>query len=67
MSSSERAHVQVDRNVCVGSGTCVMVDPDHFELVDGKAQAVQGPLEVTEELGDAILDCPVRAIERSDA
>lgn len=67
MSTGEHAHVQVDREVCVGSGTCVMVDPDHFELVDGKAHAAEGPLEMTEDLADAILDCPVQAIQRSGA
>jgi ferredoxin len=66
MSELQHARVRVDTNLCVGSGTCAMVDPQHFELVDGKARASEGTLEVTEDLADAILDCPVQAISRSD-
>ncbi len=64
MSDVERVRVSVDTVTCVGSGTCAMVDPQHFELVDGKARVSAGPLVVTEDLEDAILDCPVSAITR---
>lgn len=57
-----RVEVHVDETVCVGSGTCVMIDPDHFELVDGKSKAPDEPVAETEDLRDAVLDCPVQAI-----
>ena len=66
MSDSERTRVRIDTDVCVGSGTCAMVDPEHFEVVDGKARVADEPLEVTEDLADAVLDCPVMAISRVD-
>jgi len=62
VESQNRVQVRVDHDVCVGSGTCAMVDPDHFELVDGTAHAPRGAVEETEELADAVLDCPVQAI-----
>lgn len=70
MSDNEQApegqvQVRVDAHACVGSGTCAMVDPEHFELVDGKARATSGAVEMTEDLEDAILDCPVQAIMRT--
>lgn len=66
MSDIQHTRVRVDTETCVGSGTCAMVDPHHFEIVDGKGRATDGPLDVTEDLEDAILDCPVQAILRSD-
>lgn len=62
MSDSDLVQVRVDEEVCVGSGTCVMVDPAHFTLVDGKGRAPGEPVERTEDLEDAVLDCPVQAI-----
>ncbi|MCD9198940.1 ferredoxin [Aeromicrobium wangtongii] len=62
MSGSDKVWARVDEQVCVGSGTCAMVDPAHFSLVDGKGRATNEPVERTEELDDAILDCPVQAI-----
>lgn len=62
MSDSSKVHVRVDEEVCVGSGTCAMVDPDHFSLVDGKGRATGEAVAPTEDLDDAVLDCPVQAI-----
>lgn len=59
--------VDVDTNVCVGSGTCAMMDPEHFRLVDGKAHVVTEEVTLTEELDDAVLDCPVQALRLRDA
>lgn len=67
MESSTKVQVRVDTGTCVGSGTCAMVDPEHFTLVDGKSRVSSDPLEHTEELEDAILDCPVQAISSSPA
>jgi ferredoxin len=54
MATANRVRVRIDAETCVGSGTCAMVDPDHFQLVDGKGR-------------DAVLDCPVQAIVREPA
>ena len=62
-----RVRVRVDEDICVGSGTCAMLDPEHFELVDGKGRAVDEPVTETEDLADAVLDCPVQAIRRAQA
>lgn len=62
MEITEQVQVRVDESVCVGSGTCAMVDPDHFRLVDGKGRGPEGAVDPTEELEDAVLDCPVQAI-----
>ena len=59
---SNRVRIDVDANACVGSGTCEMIDPEHFRLVDGKAQAVVDEVVTSEELDDAVADCPVRAL-----
>ncbi|NYG57176.1 ferredoxin [Nocardioides daedukensis] len=55
-------HVDVDTNACVGSGTCAMIDPEHFSVVDGKAQVVAERVPATEDLEDAVADCPVQAL-----
>ncbi|MBC9734305.1 ferredoxin [Nocardioides marmotae] len=62
-----RVTVEVDTTTCVGSGTCAMVDPEHFSVVDGKARVVPGELVATEDLEDAVLDCPVQALRLGDA
>jgi ferredoxin len=59
---SERVRVAVDPARCVGSGTCVGIAPDHFELHGGVAQPRQATVVRSEELLDAVDSCPVAAI-----
>ncbi|MDP9821913.1 ferredoxin [Nocardioides massiliensis] len=68
MTDSASVHVEVDTDACVGSGTCAMIDPLHFQLIDGKAVVTAGePLTLTDELDDALLSCPVEALRSTVA
>ena len=59
--------VVVDRNLCVGSGSCELIDPDIFKLDrDGKSRAVDSPVEETASLVEAIESCPTGAISAVD-
>ena len=64
MSRAIIVSVVVNAELCVGSGTCAMLDPDHFEIVDGKSRVTSGRLTLTDELDEAIQDCPMQAIRR---
>lgn len=56
--------VTVDRNLCIGAGSCVAVAPKAFAL-DGEAKAIVLPT-VNEETDETLLEsakaCPVAAI-----
>ncbi len=56
--------VKVDRDLCIGAGSCVAVAPKAFAL-DNEAKAVILPT-VSEESDDTLLEaaksCPVAAI-----
>ena len=66
----------LDREACIGAGSCVAVDPEHWELVDdGKADLLGGEqsednaihsMKFTEEqlelMKDSAESCPVLAI-----
>lgn len=63
-----RYQIQVDRDVCQGSGMCVGMAPEHFELADGYRSR---PLVQTVDADDTLLDvaecCPTEAIKIIDA
>lgn len=58
--------VVVDKNKCLGCGTCVALCPEIFELgEDGKARVKQKNQETEKlknEIQEAIEACPVQAI-----
>ena len=60
--------VIVDRNVCIGSATCVVISPDAFELdSEGISTVKKDALKVDEEtLLRAAKSCPVQAISVFD-
>ena len=70
--------VKVDENLCIGSGSCIVLASEFFELDDeGKAQITQGKIkgkEVTldinskdrKKLLDAARACPTQAISIVD-
>lgn len=66
---SKKIHkIVVDRGVCIGAGTCVIVSPDGFEL-DGENIAVvkSGARELDDEqLLMAAQSCPTSAIALYD-
>ncbi|MGP4016350.1 ferredoxin [Saccharopolyspora sp. 5N708] len=54
--------IEVDSNACIGSGMCVGVAPEHFDLVDGFSCAKQATADPADEVVDAAESCPVEAI-----
>lgn len=60
--SEGRWQLQVDRDLCIGSGMCAGTAPDHFELVDGLSRPTSEDIEPTDTVLDAAESCPVEAI-----
>ena len=59
--------INIDKNLCIGCGTCVSIAPKSFKLnVDGKAETVE-PMEDEEKvIKEAIDSCPVAAIKSTE-
>ena len=54
---------KVDKEKCIGCGTCTMVAEKSFKLGDdGKAEAIQPAGDPEEKLQEAVDSCPVQAI-----
>ena len=53
--------IKIDKEKCIGCGSCEAVCPKTFEMLDGKAVVKQQPKELTceKEVQDI---CPVQAI-----
>jgi ferredoxin len=59
--------LNIDKNLCIGCGTCVTIAPKTFKLeIDGKAEVVVPPKDKEEVIKEAIDSCPVNAIESTD-
>ena len=55
--------VEIDRDVCMGSGNCVFEAPGAFELDDDMIAVVADPAAAPEhQVVDAARKCPTRAI-----
>ncbi|MBA3300527.1 MAG: ferredoxin [Thermoleophilaceae bacterium] len=55
--------IEVDRDLCIGSGDCVDTAPAVFELDDdGKAVVLDPDGAPEDEVVDAARNCPVTAI-----
>jgi ferredoxin len=57
--------VEVDRERCLGSGSCEMLAPDLFEVGDDGIVAVLRPLDGDADRAlaeDAVQACPTRAL-----
>ncbi|TQN41618.1 ferredoxin [Blastococcus colisei] len=57
--------IAVDRERCVGSGTCEVLAPDVFEVDDEGALVVHRPEpagDEVDEVEDAVQACPTRAL-----
>jgi len=53
----------VDRQTCIGCGTCIVIAPKTFKLgKDGKAEVIKPPGDDEEKIKEAIEACPVEAI-----
>ncbi|HEV2076071.1 MAG TPA: ferredoxin [Thermoleophilaceae bacterium] len=63
LSSRNRIRIEVDRDLCIGSGDCVATQPDVFDLDDeGKAVVLDPDGADTEGIVEAAQNCPVTAI-----
>ncbi len=55
--------IEVDRDLCIGSGDCVDSAPEVFELdVEDKARVIDPDGAPTDEVIEAAGNCPVTAI-----
>lgn len=63
LSQANRIRVEVDRDLCIGSGDCVATEPDVFELDDeGKAVVIDADAAPVDDVVEAARNCPVTAI-----
>ncbi|RBY86488.1 ferredoxin [Blastococcus sp. TF02A-30] len=63
------SRIEVDRDRCVGSGTCEALAPDVFEVDDDGVLVVHREEPGEEELDDvrdAVQACPTRALALAD-
>jgi ferredoxin len=63
------SRVEVDRDRCVGSGTCEALAPAVFEVDDDGVLAVLRPAPAEDQLADvreAVQACPTRALALTD-
>jgi ferredoxin len=63
------SRIEVDRDRCVGSGTCEALAPDIFEVGDDGVLVVLRPEPGEDELSDvrdAVQACPTRALTLLD-
>ena len=61
--------VEVDRERCVGSGTCELLAPDVFEVGDEGVVAVLRPEPEGDDVDlvrDAVTACPTQALRLAD-
>ena len=57
----------IDKNLCIGCGTCVSIAPGSFKLEDdGKAEVIEPIGDDQAKIQEAIDSCPVSAIKSAD-
>lgn len=56
--------ILLDQNKCIGCNTCVLMDPETFEMdtTTYKAKVKKQPATVTDAVKSALESCPVGAI-----
>jgi len=61
------AILKIDKDKCIGCGTCVSLYPDLFEMgADGKAQIIDSKKDIDESKVETIVaSCPMAAIKKS--
>lgn len=63
LSALNRIRIEVDRDLCIGSGDCVDSQPDVFALDDeGKAFVLDTDAAMVDDVVEAARNCPVTAI-----
>lgn len=59
--------IKLDKDKCIGCGTCVAIAPKTFKLeADGKAEVIEPPRDDKATIKEAVDSCPVDAIELAD-
>lgn len=62
--SADLVHVTVDPQLCMGSGTCIAVAPDLFEIsAGGTSEPRAVAVEPSDRLTMAVNRCPTGAIQ----
>ncbi|MFF1924911.1 ferredoxin [Streptomyces sp. NPDC058221] len=64
--SPAKWHIEVDDELCVGSGVCTGYAPQVFDLVDGVSAPGSPETEAGPEILLAAKACPVQAIRVTD-
>lgn len=54
--------VSIDKDLCIGAGTCIAIAPADFQLVDQKAVFLEGGETSEETMLMAAQSCPVKAV-----
>lgn len=54
--------VKVDKDLCIGCGTCSSMCPKVFKIVDGKSTVINETGDTPENIKAAADACPTRAI-----
>jgi ferredoxin len=63
LSTINGIRIEVDRDLCIGSGDCVASQPDVFALDDdGKAYVLDPDAAEVDDIVEAASNCPVTAI-----
>ena len=63
LSPHNRISIEVDRDLCIGSGDCVASEPAVFALDDeGKAIVLDADAAEIDDIVEAARNCPVTAI-----
>lgn len=53
----------IDKNICIGCGTCAAISPKVFKMSDdGKAEVADQKADTEENIQNSIDSCPVQAI-----
>ena len=57
--------LKIDKDKCIGCGTCVSLYPDFFEMgTDGKARIANGIKDIDKnEIKEIVSSCPMTAIK----
>jgi len=66
--SGESAKITIDKNLCIGCGTCVAIASKSFKLNNkGKAEVIEPPEDEEKVIKEAIDSCPVSAIKSTNS
>jgi ferredoxin len=59
--------IEIDRERCMGSGTCTFHAPNTFDIDDEmKAVLLPGPIDTLDNVRAAIQGCPTQALRLAD-